>query len=283
MPEVVSRAVSTRPAAVVLAAALAVAGGCASDPANDRVPTAPGPSIAIEPWADEFDGPAGAPPDASHWTFDLGNNRGWGNGELQTYTASGTNVHLDGEGHLVIQVESTDGGYTSARLKTQGLRLAQFGRFEARLRVPVGQGVWPALWMLGGSFDGSNWPACGEIDVMELRGSQPSVVHATVHGPQYSGGGGISGSYRLPEGTSFADDFHTFAVEWAPSSIRFLVDGSVHHTVTPRQLPPGAPWVFDQRFFVLLNVAVGGNFVGPPDASTRFPQQMIVDYVRYVP
>jgi beta-glucanase (GH16 family) len=237
----------------------------------------------IGSWSDEFDGPAGAFPDPSRWTYDLGNNGGWGNGELQEYTASRNNVHLDGEGHLVIRVEATAGGYTSARLKTQGLRVAQFGRVEARIKLPVGQGIWPAFWMLGSSFNGSNWPQCGEIDVMEYKGSQQSVVHGTVHGPKYSGAGGITAAYALPRGDSFAEDFHTFALQWEPGSIRLLVDGTAFHTITPQQIPPGAPWVFDQRFFVVLNVAVGGSFVGSPDRSTAFPQEMSVDYVRYSP
>jgi beta-glucanase (GH16 family) len=241
------------------------------------------PPATTGPWSDEFDGPAGALPDPSRWTYDLGNNGGWGNNELEQYTADRNNVHLDGEGHLVIRVESTVDGYTSARLKTQGLRAAQFGRVEARIKLPVGQGIWPGFWMLGSSFNGSNWPDCGEVDIMEYKGSQPSVVHGTVHGPKYSGAGGITAAYASPAGASFADDFHTFAVQWEPGSIRFLVDGTVYHTVTPQQIPAGAAWVFDQRFFVLLNVAVGGNFVGPPDRTTAFPQEMLVDYVRYSP
>ncbi len=250
-----------------------------------------GPSVTVTspsglqdstPWSDEFDGPAGTLPDPSRWSYDLGNNGGWGNGELQSYTANRNNVHLDGDGHLVIRVESTADGYTSARLKTQGLRLTHFGRVEARMKLPVGQGIWPAFWMLGTSFNGRNWPQCGEIDVMEYRGNQPSVVHGTVHGPQYSGGGGITASFNLPTG-NFADDFHTFAVLWEPGSIKFTVDGAVYQSVTPQQIPAGAPWVFDQQFFVLLNVAVGGGFAGAPDSSTKLPQEMIVDYVRYSP
>ena len=250
--------------------------GCAN-------PVSPAKSAASNTsgsWADEFDGPAGAPPSASSWTYDLGNNGGWGNGEIQRYDIN--NARLDGLGHLVIRVESSPSGYTSARLKTQGLRLAQFGRVEARIKLPSGQGIWPAFWMLGGSFNGSNWPDCGEIDIMESKGSRPGTVYGTVHGPQYSGGSGISGTYTLRSDGSFADDFHTFAVEWAPVSLQFLVDGAVYHSATPQRLPPSALWVFDQSFFVLLNVAVGGNFVGAPDATTRFPQEMLVDYVRYI-
>lgn len=262
----------------IVAALSAALLGCAA-------PTSPSESVAPRasgPWSDEFDGPAGALPSASFWTYDLGNNGGWGNNELQRYTADINNARLDGLGHLVIRVESSQSGYTSARLKTQGLRLAQFGRVEARIKLPSGQGIWPAFWMLGGSFNGSNWPDSGEIDIMESMGSRPGTVYAAVHGPKYSGGGGISGTYSLPSNGSFADDFHTFAVEWAPASLRFMVDGAVYHSVTPQRLPPGALWVFDQSFFVLLNVAVGGNFVGPPDTTTRFPQEMLVDYVRYI-
>ena len=234
------------------------------------------------PWSDEFNGPAGVLPDPSVWTYDLGSKGGWGNGELQSYTANTNNVRLDGLGHLIIRVESMGNAYTSARLKTQGLRAVHFGRLEARIKLPVGQGIWPAFWMLGTSFNGRNWPQAGEIDVMEYRGHQISVVHATVHGPQYSGGNGLSAPYNLPTG-NFSDGFHTFTVLWEPASMRFAVDGAVYHSLTPKQIPSGSEWVFDQPFFVLLNVAVGGAFPGPPDASTAFPQEMIVDYVRYSP
>jgi len=260
----------------------AVACGRRSVPSGSVSLSPTTPTVA-GPWADEFDGPAGAAPDPTRWTYDLGNNGGWGNGELERYTADTVNVHLDGNGHLVIRVESTANGYTSARLKTQGLLVAQFGRLEARIKLPAGRGIWPALWMLGNSYNGANWPLCGEIDVMEYRGDQPSIVHGTVHGPQYSGGGGISAAYALPQDASFSDDFHVFAVEWTPASISFLVDGAIYRTVTPQQIPAGAAWVFNQPFFVLLNVAVGGGFAGPPDGTTQFPQEMVVDYVRYSP
>lgn len=244
--------------------------------------TAPSALQDATAWADEFNGPAGSLPDGRFWTYDIGNNRGWGNNELQRYTADSRNVSLDGQGHLVVRVESTSDGYTSARIKTQGLQIARFGRVEARLKLPRGQGVWPAFWMLGNTFNGSNWPQSGEIDVAEFRGSEPAVVHSTVHGPGYSGGRGVTASYTLPVG-DFTDDFHTFGMTWSPASIRFSVDGHEYHSVTPRDLPGGAAWVFDQPFFVLLNVAVGGNFVGRPDETTQFPQEMLVDYVRYTP
>lgn len=264
---------------VVVAIVLAAFDACAD---RERVTAAPSTLQDTIAWVDEFNGPAGALPDSRLWTYDLGNNRGWGNNELQRYTADTRNVRLDGQGHLVLRVESTSEGYTSARIKTQGLRLARFGRIEARIKLPLGRGIWPAFWLLGSSFNGSNWPQCGEIDVVEFKGSEPALVHSTVHGPGYSGGRGITATYTLPSG-SFADDFHTFTMRWAAGSIRFFVDGIAHHSVTTAAVEGRGPWVFDQPFFLLLNVAVGGNFVGAPDSSTQFPQEMVVDYVRYLP
>jgi beta-glucanase (GH16 family) len=258
------------------------AGNCRNGPA-DPVPPSPTPINGSAAWADEFDGPAGSAPDPRKWTYDLGNNNGWGNNELQTYTAETRNVHLDGEGHLVIRVKSAPGGFTSARLKTQGLLTAQYGRLEARIQMPSGRGLWPAFWMLGQTFNGSNWPQCGEIDVVEHLGREPSAVHAAVHGPGYSGGRSITASLTLPGGVGFADGYHIFAVERRRQQIVFSVDNVTFHSVTPASLPAGAAWVFDQPFFVLLNVAVGGGFPGPPDATLRLPQEMRVDYVRYTP
>jgi len=134
--------------------------------------------------------------------------------------------------------------------------------------------------MLGDNIGTAGWPTCGEIDIMENIGREPSIVHGTVHGPGYSGGGGITAAYTLPNSRKFSDDFHTFAVEWEPNVMRFYVDGLLYKTRTPADLPAGAPWVFDHPFFIILNVAVGGGFPGNPDATTVFPQQMQVDYVR---
>jgi beta-glucanase (GH16 family) len=251
-------------------------GSGASQPATSPSP----PQTAA--WADEFDGAANAAPDASKWTYDLGGG-GWGNQELETYTSASDNVHLDGQGHLVIRVLSAGGTYSSARLKTQGRFTAQYGHLEARIKLPVGRGIWPAFWMLGASITTAGWPACGEIDIMENIGSQPSVNHGSAHGPGYSGGNAITATYGLPGGARFTDDFHTFAIDWTPGRIAFLVDGATYHTVDRARIPAGTPWVFDAPFFLLLNVAVGGTFPGPPDATTSFPQEMIVDYVRYVP
>jgi beta-glucanase (GH16 family) len=237
-------------------------------------------SSATEVWNDEFDGPANSPPDPAKWTYDLGNNSGWGNHELETYTDQLRNAHLDGLGHLIIRVEQAGTGFASARLKTEGLFAAQYGRIEARIKLPSGQGIWPAFWMLGTSIKAAGWPQCGEIDIMENVGREPSVNHGSVHGPGYSGAHAITGTYSLPGSARFADDFHIFAMEWAPRTITFSVDGAVYQTVTAASLPAAAPWVFDNRFFLLLNVAVGGDLPGAPDASTTFPQEMTIDYVR---
>jgi beta-glucanase (GH16 family) len=264
---------------VALAIGIAACGGGGTTPATPSAPSPPSPS-PTQDWIENFDGPANSLPDPARWSYDLGNNNGWGNRELENYTNQTQNVHLDGAGHLVIHVQREGSGYTSARLKTQGKFSAKFGRIEARMRLPFGQGIWPAFWMLGASFNGSNWPACGEIDIMENIGREPSVVHGTVHGPGYSGGSGISRSFTLPGAARFADDFHVFAIAWAPQAITFEVDGAAYETVTPASLPGGATWVFDNPFFLLLNVAVGGTFPGDPDATSVFPQEMVVDYVR---
>jgi len=231
-------------------------------------------------WGAEFQGPAGSAPDPAIWTYDLGAS-GWGNNEKENYTNSTDNAFLDGAGHLIIQAIATpNGGYTSARLKTQGLYSVTYGKIEMRARIPFGQGIWPAFWMLGDDIDSAGWPRCGEIDIMENIGREPSTVHGTVHGPGYSGGNGIGAPFLLPNGQRFADGFHTFAVVWGPESVDFLVDNIAYKTVTTADLPQGAQWVFNHPFFLILNVAVGGNWPGDPDATTQFPQQMAVEYVR---
>ena len=253
--------------------------GCGSSSNSTSTTPTPTPTPSAQSWADEFDGPANTLPDPAKWTYDLGNNNGWGNQELESYTNLVQNVRLDGSGHLVIHVDRNGSSYTSARIKTQGLFSAKYGRIESRIRLPFGQGIWPAFWMLGTNITTVGWPQCGEIDVMENVGREPSINHGSVHGPGYSGGNSVSGLYTL-SGSRFADDFHVFAIQWAPQSISFSVDGVSYKTVTPSSLPSGASWVFDNPFFLILNVAVGGNFPGSPDGTTQFPQEMIVDYVR---
>ncbi len=231
-------------------------------------------------WADEFEGPAGQSPDPSRWRFDIGTD--WGNAQLEFDTDRPENVSLDGNGHLAITArqESYQGeDYTAARINTRGLFQQERGRFEARVRLPVGQGIWPAFWLLGGNFGTVGWPECGEIDILEFRGQEPRIVHGSLHGPGYSGGSAVTGHYTLPEG-SLADDFHVFAVEWTAERITWLIDGTPYQNFTAADLPAGSRWVFDHPFFIILNVAVGGHFVGPPDTSTSFPQTMLVDWVR---
>jgi beta-glucanase (GH16 family) len=232
-------------------------------------------------WQDEFDGPAGQLPDTLKWGFDVGGS-GWGNAQLEYDTNRPANVSLDGRGHLAIVARREDylgRAYTSGRINTLGRFERTRGRFEARIRLPVGQGIWPAFWMLGADFATTGWPECGEIDVMEYRGQQPRIVLGSLHGPGYSGAGALTSSFQLPLGT-FDGDFHVFAVEWEEDRITWQVDGVAYKTATPADLPAGTRWVFDRPFAIILNVAVGGNFVGPPDATTTFPQTMTVDYVR---
>ena len=237
-------------------------------------------------WSDEFDAPDGSAPSAARWVHDLGGD-GWGNHELQTYTDRRDNSVIRG-GSLVIRAArehatGRDGitrEYTSARLKTLGTFSQAYGRFEARIRIPRGQGIWPAFWMMGDNVEAAGWPACGEIDVMENIGREPNVVHGTVHGPGYSGGQSLTASFTNPAGRPFADDFHVFAIEWEPSVIRWYSDSTLYATRTLSGVPGGSRWVFDHPFFVLLNVAVGGDWPGNPDATTAFPQEMVVDWVR---
>lgn len=237
-------------------------------------------------WNDEFNGPQGSAVDTSKWSFDVG-GQGWGNNELQTYTSRTANARIENGSLIISALQETYTGpdnitrnYTSARLLTKNKFAQTYGRFEARIKIPYGQGIWPAFWMLGDNIDTVHWPNCGEIDIMENIGKEPSRVHGTFHGPGYSGGGGITGAFQLPGRRKFSDDFHTFAVEWEPNVMRFYVDRRLYQTRTPRDLPAGASWVFDHPFFIILNVAVGGGWPGNPNTTTVFPQRMLVDYVR---
>jgi beta-glucanase (GH16 family) len=229
-------------------------------------------------WSDEFNGLAGQAPDPSTWRYEVGED--WGNAQLEYTTDRTSNAALDGEGNLVITArQETFRGrsYTSARLSTQGKRSFQYGRIEARMKLPRGRGLWPAFWMLGTDFPTVGWPATGEIDIMEYRGQEPSTVHGTLHGPGYSAGAARTASKTLNL-VRFDNSFHVFAVEWSPNRIEHYVDGQLYHTSTPADVR--GTWVFNKPFFLLLNVAVGGNFVGAPDAITTFPQTMVVDWVR---
>jgi len=238
-------------------------------------------------WSDEFSGADGSTPDASKWTYDLGGG-GWGNHELETYTNRAANAQIK-SGSLVITAQKetftgTDGmtrDYTSARLKTLGLFSQAYGRFEARIKIPAGQGMWPAFWMMGNDIGAVDWPKCGEIDVMENIGKEPGMVHGSLHGPStVAPTTSVTSTVALPNGQNFADDFHVYAVEWEPAEIRFYVDANNYATFKKVNWASTGTWPFDHPFFILLNVAVGGDWPGSPDATTQFPQQMLVDYVR---
>lgn len=230
--------------------------------------------------ADEFD-TEGAP-NSDLWSFDIGtgpNGDGWGNQELQYYTDRSQNVTVQ-NGFLLITArqESFEGsGYTSARLVTKDKFDQQYGRFEARMRLPYGKGIWPAFWMLGADIDDTPWPAAGEIDIMEYRGADPTKIEGTVHGPGYSGGESIGQSFELTN-DRFDTGFHVFGIEWGPSYVNYYVDDVLYNRITPADVP--GEWVFDKPFYILINLAIGGSFGGAPNEETVFPQTMLVDYVR---
>lgn len=238
-------------------------------------------------WSDEFDGPAGAPPNPSSWTHEIGGG-GWGNEELQYYTDRTDNASLDGAGNLVITLREADPStglqcwygpctYTSARLVSAQKREFQYGRVEARAMLPQEAGVWPAVWMLGADLPDVGWPQSGEIDVMEFVGHSPHEVFGTAHGPGYSGGEAVGGVHDF--GYPVAGSWHEFAVEWTPGRIVWEVDGIPYHEATPESVAPNE-WVFDHPFFLILNMAVGGNFGGPIDEDVSLPQALTLDYVR---
>jgi len=237
--------------------------------------------------SDEFD--SGTSPSPELWEIETGygpEGDGWGNDEWQLYTTSPDNVRVEG-GNLVISAQcpvepcdKRDGSITSARIKTKDLFEQEHGRFEASIKLPEGQGLWAAFWMLGANIDEVPWPGCGEIDIMEYVGREPDRVFGTLHGPGYSGGEAVSGNFRLPEGETFADDFHVFAVEWDPGRITFSVDDEFYHIVRSADVSWRGDWVFNNEFFVLLNLAVGGTVGGPVGPDTVFPAEVLVDYVR---
>ncbi|HEY0538415.1 MAG TPA: family 16 glycosylhydrolase [Actinoallomurus sp.] len=257
-------------------------GGAATAATSSRAPQAPRAAAAAT-FTDDFDGAPGAGVDQSKWRLETGDNVN--NHEREYYTSGTNNAALDGQGHLVITARKENPAnyqcwygtcqYTSARLNTASSFTQAYGHFETRMKIPRGQGMWPAFWMLG---TGGGWPDSGEIDIMENVGFEPGAVHGTIHGPGYSGSGGIGAGYTLPGGQAFADGFHTFAVDWSPNSITWSVDGNAYQTRTPADLN-GNRWVFDHPFYVIMNLAVGGYWPGDPDGSTTFPQQLVVDYV----
>jgi beta-glucanase (GH16 family) len=242
-------------------------------------------------WSDEFDGPAGSPPDPATWGYDLGDGsaaglQGWGNKELETYTDSTANAAVDGKGNLVLRVRKPDAAatcwygpcrYTSARLVTRGKREFQYGRLDVRFKVTDGFGVWPAIWLLGTDVAQVGWPQSGEIDLMEFVGRRPNEVLVTAHGPGYSGSSGKTTAIDL--GGPVSAGFHTVTVDWWPGRLSWLFDGRLYQTVTAADVAPNA-WVFDHPFYLLVNVAVGGTLGGQVDPNLPLPQSMVLDYVR---
>lgn len=291
---------------MIAIAALLLTGGLAR--AGAQQPPAPPPGWKLV-WSDEFDGPDGAPPDPAKWNFETGGD-GFGNHELEYYTSRRDNSRLEG-GALAIVARREDyfgaaeedgdyvsarvgvperrvqqffsmrtaNHYTSARLTTFGKFQLRYGRAEARIRLPAGRGLWPAFWLLGADIPAKGWPDCGEIDIMENVGHDMSTIYGTIHGPGYSGANGIGSPYAV-KGGDFSAGYHIYAVEWSPESLQFSVDGSVYETRTPKDLPRGSRWVFDHPFFIILNLAVGGDWPGSPEPSLQFPKTMLVDYVR---
>jgi beta-glucanase (GH16 family) len=289
MPKPHSRAGSAALLAMVVVALTACAASAA--PPQRDVPLSASPAPADGPvlvWSDEFDGPAGAPADPDNWTYETGGGGG-GNEELQYYTDSTDNASLDGAGNLVITTRQIDPAstdlqcwygpcaYTSARLITQHKQTFHYGRIETRVRVPQGSGIWPAVWMLGSNMPDVGWPQAGEIDVMEFVGRSPHEIFGTLHGPGYSGGQALSGVRDL--GAPVPGDWHEFTVDWAPGLITWTVDGAEYHRATPADVAPNE-WVFEHPFFLLTNVAVGGNFGGSLGEDLSFPQEFTIDYIR---
>lgn len=267
------RNIYRKPLAMAILAAISISfSGCNEDDKQD-VPKRNWQLV----WSDDFNGSAGSLPDDSKWGYDLGNNGGWGNQEVESYTNNPENVSLDGNGNLVITAIKNGNSFTSARVKTQNKFAQAYGRFEARLKTPYGPGVWPAFWMLGANVGEVGWPQCGEIDIMEMRGQTPNVILGTIHGPGYSAGNAISGLYALKNGR-FDQDYHVFAVEWTEGQIDFFCDGFLYKRIEKKDVP--GQWVYDHPFYLMLNIAVGGTFAGFPTDQTPFPQKMTIDYVR---
>ena len=251
-------------------------------------------------WSDEFNGKKGTRPSTSSWSAEIGGG-GWGNSERQFYTDKAANASMDGAGRLVITANRISNEYaeqvgevpgtedilnrcsecqfTSARLKTARKLSFQYGRIEARMKLPVGVGTWPAFWMLGGDLlDGVPWPECGEIDIMEYRGDIPDQTTSAIHGPTTPQGSGLGS--RFLNATAMSDQFHTFAIEWRKNSLTFIVDGRVTGTLSSADTGSRG-WVYNQKFFMILNLAMGGTYAGEYIDPALNQSQLSVDYIRY--
>ncbi len=227
---------------------------------------------------DEFD--VNGAPDSSMWSYETGTgNNGWGNNELEYYTNRPQNVKVEGGVLKITANKETymSSGYTSGRITSKNKFEQKHGRFEARIKMPWGKGLWPAFWLLGANSSTVSWPQCGEIDIMEYLGNNPTSIFGTVHGPGYSGANAISKVFNLTN-DRFDTDYHIFGIEWGEDYINYYVDNVLYNQITPKNAP--GEWVFNQPFYIILNLAVGGNLPGSPNDQTTFPQTMLVDYVR---
>ena len=248
----------------------------------------PGTGERVLVWNDEFDQPNDSQVDTQKWKYQFGGD-GWGNFELQYYTNHPQNSFIK-EGVLHLQAVSKDVGrlpcwygvceYTSARITTKDVFNFQYGRIEARLKLPRGVGMWPTFWLIGSNIDEISWPNSGEIDMLDTTGNEPKRAYGVLHGPGYSGAKGLKVPYELPDGTDYADGFHLFAIEWSENKIQWFVDDKLIHTYTPDGTPKGTLWVYNHPFYLVLNLAVGGTWPGSPNKETIFPQSLDVDYVR---
>ena len=273
--------------------AVLVTAACGSDAAPTTTSNPPPPVTTwTQVWSDEFDGAAGSPVNAAKWAYDIGdgcsqNICGWGNNEKESYTQDADNISLNGAGQLVIVAKPTTGlncyygacRYSSAKITTRGKLLVLPGRVEARIKLPTGQGLWPAFWLLGSTCPQTPWPDCGELDIMENKGSQPTTTSSAIHGPGYSGATPFAHANILTGGSVFGD-FHTYAVEWDSTYIRFLVDDVMHFQATRSGLEQYGRSILGNSFIIILNLAVGGHFDGDPASDAIFPATMLVDYVR---
>ena len=274
-------------------AACGGSGGATTLPPTDTTTTPPPPITWNLVWSDEFDGAAGASVDPAKWSFDLGDgcpgNCGWGNNEKEFYTNATDNVSLDGQGHLAIVARSAPAlnlscyygpcQFTSAKITTRGKMNAAPGRVEARIRIPAGQGLWPAFWMLGNDFSTLGWPAAGELDIMENKGSAPNTSSSAIHGPGYFGNTPFAHANTIGPAT-LADDYHVYAVEWDAEAAHFFVDGTLHYVVLRVDIQRYGTSILDKPYYIILNLAVGGNFDGDPKSDSILPATMLVDYVR---
>jgi beta-glucanase (GH16 family) len=247
------------------------------------VPSSGGPSLV---WSDEFNSI-----NTGTWNHETGGG-GWGNNEREYYTAGqNASIQFDsqaGSNVLVLEARRDNPAnyncwygrceYTSSRMNTSGKKTFTYGRIEARLKLPQTQGIWPAFWMLGNDIGTVGWPGCGELDIMEHVGFEPMITHGAMHGPNYSGNTPFAGTNYLNENVNA--NYHVYAIEWNSTGVKWFVDGTQFYSVTKSQVQGYGTWVFDHPMFVLLNVAVGGNWPGNPDGSSVFPQRMYVDYIR---